>query len=66
MDDATLIKKAEEFYSEERLLKAAELLKQVQDKENLFTDHHKMILIESDHGRIISLGRFSIESNHFI
>ena len=44
MDDATLIKKAEEFYSEERLLKAAELLKQVQDKENLFTDHHKMIL----------------------
>ena len=43
MDDATLLQKAEEFYSEERLLKAAELLRQVKDQ-NLFTDRHKMIL----------------------
>jgi len=44
MDDTTLLQKAEKFYSEERLLKAAELLKRVKDKENLFTDRHKMIL----------------------
>ena len=44
MDDATLLKRAEEFYSAERLLKAAELLKQVKDQENLFTERHKMIL----------------------
>lgn len=44
MDDASLLQKAEEFYGEERLLKAAEVLKQVKDQENLFTDRHKMIL----------------------
>ena len=43
MDDATLLRRAEEFYSEERLLKAAKLLKQVKD-ESLFTYRHKMIL----------------------
>jgi hypothetical protein len=44
MDDASLIKRAEEFYGEERMLKAAEVLKQVKDQENLFTDRHKMII----------------------
>jgi len=43
-DDAILLVKAEEFYGEERLLKAAEVLKQVKDQEKLFSDHHKMIL----------------------
>lgn len=44
MDDATLLQRADEFYSEERLLKAADLLKQIKDQENLFTDRHKTIL----------------------
>mmetsp|Transcript_16005 Transcript_16005/g.34662 ORF Transcript_16005/g.34662 Transcript_16005/m.34662 type:complete len:329 (+) Transcript_16005:231-1217(+) len=44
MDDAALLQKAHAFYVQERLLKAAELLKQVKDKENHLTDHHKMII----------------------
>ena len=44
MDDATLLAKAEELYGEERLLKAAEVLKQVKDQEKLFSDRQKMIL----------------------
>lgn len=43
-DDAELLIKAEELFGEERLLKAAEVLKQVKDQEKLFSDHHKMIL----------------------
>lgn len=43
-DDATLLRRAEVFYGEERLLKAAEVLKQVKDQDNKFTDHHRMIL----------------------
>lgn len=44
MDDVVLLRKAAEFYAEERLLKAAEVLKQVKDQETHFTDHHRMIL----------------------
>lgn len=48
MDDATLLKKAEEFVAEKRLLKAAEILRQVRDKENLLTDRHETILRWAD------------------
>ena len=44
-DDDALLREAEFFFGEERLLKAAELLKQVKkDRQNLFTDQQKMIL----------------------
>ena len=43
-DDAALLRRAEAFHGEERLLKAAEVLKQVKDQDNKFTDHHRMIL----------------------
>ena len=44
MDDAALLRRAEEFYGEERLLKAAEVLRKVKNQEKNFTDHHRMIL----------------------
>jgi hypothetical protein len=44
MDDATLLRRAEEFHAEKRLLNAAAELRQVKDHENLFTDRHKMML----------------------
>ena len=47
-DDAVLLERAEEFYGEERLLKAAEVLKQVKDKDNCLTDRHKRILRWAD------------------
>jgi len=44
MDDTTLLEIAEKFYEEERLLKSAEALRNVKDKENILTDRHQSIL----------------------
>ncbi|KAL3902849.1 MAG: hypothetical protein SGARI_005649 [Bacillariaceae sp.] len=43
MDDVTLLKQADELYAVERLLTAADLLEQVQDK-TLLTDQYKKML----------------------
>jgi hypothetical protein len=46
--DVALIQKAEELYGKERLLKAAEVLELVSNRETFFTDHHWMILKWAD------------------